>query len=149
MTARVAGALLMALGAALAALPAFGWYSAPPVGAPTHASGFAGAGQLWALPLVGAMTVLSGAALVSARPEGARDTARRVGVAAALGGAVALGLALWAAADPRLELTAALPGGRETVPATTTLEAAAIVTPFVAGAILLLGLGIAWAGRRR
>jgi hypothetical protein len=81
----------MALGAALAALPAFGWYSAPPVGAPTHASGFAGAGQLWALPLVGAMTVLSGAALVSARPEGARETARRVGVMAAVGGAAALG----------------------------------------------------------
>ena len=149
MTARVAGALLMALGAALAALPAFGWYSAPPVGAPTHASGFAGAGQLWALPLVGAMTVLSGAALVSARPEGARETARRVGGVTAVGGAAALGLALWAAADPRLELTVALPGGTETVPATATLEAAAIVTPLVAGAILVLGLAVAWAGWRR
>ena len=149
MTARVAGAVLMALGAALAALPAFGWYSAPPVGVPTHASGFAGAGQLWALPLVGAMTVLSGAALVSAGQESARATARRVGVVAAVGGAVALGLALWAAADPRLELTVALPSGRETVPATTTLEPAAIVTPLIAAAILLLGLAVAWAGRPR
>lgn len=149
MIARVAGAALMALGAALAALPAFGWYSAPPVGARTHASGFAGAGQLWAMPLIGAMTVLAGAALVSARPEAARETARWVGALAAVGGAVALGLALWAAVDPRLELTVALPGGRETVPATIALEAAAIVAPVVAGAILLLGLAVAWAGRRR
>jgi hypothetical protein len=101
------------------------------------------------LPAIGAMTVLSGAALVSARPEGVRETARRVGAFAAVGGAAALGLALWAAAAPRVELTAALPGGEETVPATISLEAAAIVTPLVAGAILVLGLAVFWAGRRR
>ena len=64
---RAAGALLLGLGAAMAALPAFGWYTAPPVGAPTHASGFTGAGQLWLLPALGARVGLAGALQLSAR----------------------------------------------------------------------------------
>lgn len=149
MIARAAGGLLMALGAALAALPAFAWYSAPPAASPTHASGLSGAGQLWALPVLGALIVLAGALLLSAGPEIAARTARRVGVLAAVAGALALGLSGWAAAVPDVELTVALPMGRVEVPAGVSLEPAAFVTPLVAGAILLLGLAVAGSGRRR
>ena len=83
MIARAAGALLLGLGAAMAAMPAFGWYTAPPVGAPTHASGFSGAGQLWLLPFLGAVVVLAGALQLSARPSGAAATARVAGAQAA------------------------------------------------------------------
>jgi hypothetical protein len=147
--ARGAGALLLALGAALAALPAFGWFTAPPVGAPTHARGFAGAGQLWALPLLGALVVLAGALQLSARPSSAAATARAAGALAAVSGALALGIAVWAAADPRLDLVVTLPAGPETVPAAVDLEAAAVVTPVVAGAVLLVGVVLALSGRRR
>jgi hypothetical protein len=146
---RAAGALLLGLGAALAALPAFGWYTAPPVDAPTHASGFSGAGQLWLLPVLGALVVLAGALQLSARPAGAAATARVAGGLAAGCGAAALGLSLWAAADPRLHLVAGPPGGPARVPAPVELEAAAVVTPLVAGAVLLVGLGLALSGRRR
>ena len=148
MIARVTGALLMVLGAALAALPAFGWYTAPPVGTPTHASGLSGAGQLWALPVLGALTILSGALLVAAGPEDGARTARRAGALASVAGALALGLSIWAAAAPDVELTVAMPAGRMPVPVEVSLEAAAVATPLVAGAILLLGLAVAGAGRR-
>jgi len=146
---RAAGALLLGLGAALAALPAFGWYTAPPVGAPTHASGFAGAGQLWLLPALGALVVLAGALQLSARPAGAAATARVAGLLAAGCGAAALGLSLWAAVAPRLHLVAGPPGGPARVSVAVDLEAAAVVTPLVAGAVLVTGLGLALSGRRR
>jgi hypothetical protein len=146
--ARAAGALLLGLGAAMAALPAFGWYTAPPVGAPTHASGFSGAGQLWLLPFLGALVVLAGALLLSARPSGAAATARVAGALAAVCGAVAFGIAVWAAADPHLELTVGAPGGPATVPVAVDLEAAAVVTPLVAAAITLIGVALALSGRR-
>jgi hypothetical protein len=145
---RAAGALLLGLGAAMAALPAFGWYTAPPVGAPTHASGFGGAGQLWLLPVLGALVVLAGALQLSARPAGAAATARVAGGLAAACGAVGLGLSLWAAADPRLDLAVGPPGGPARVPTAIDLEPAAVVTPLVAGAVLLVGLGLALSGRR-
>lgn len=147
MRSRVAGAGLLALGAALGALPAFGWYQAPPVGMPTRASGFAGAGQLWMLPLLGAMVAIGGA-LLAAAPSSDRSALRRVGALCAVCGAVALALAVWAAAGPRLELRAALPEGVVTVPARVSLEPAAFATPLVAGAILLAGLALMLAGRR-
>jgi hypothetical protein len=146
---RAAGALLLGLGAAMAALPAFGWYTAPPVGAPTHASGFTGAGQLWLLPVLGALVVLAGALQLSARPGNAATTARVAGGLAAACGAVALGLSVWAAADPRLDLAVGPPAGPERVPTAIDLEAAAVVTPLVAAAVLLVGLGLALSGRRR
>jgi hypothetical protein len=146
---RAAGALLLGLGAAMAALPAFGWYSAPPAGAPTHATGFAGAGQLWLLPALGALVVLAAALQLSARPAGAAATARVAGGLAAACGAVALGLSLWAVADPRLDVVVGPPGGPARVSAAIDLDAAAVVTPVVAGAVLLVGLGLALSGRRR
>jgi hypothetical protein len=147
-TARAAGGALLVLGAALAALPAFAWYSAPPIGSPTHASGFAGAGQLWALPALGALVVLAGALQLSARPAAAAGTARVAGALAAVCGAVALGLAAWAAADPHLALVVSLPGGPERVPAPVDLEPAAFVTPAVAGVVVLIGAGLALLARR-
>lgn len=148
MIGRAAGAVLMGLGAALAALPAFGWYTAPPAGAATHASGFAGAGQLWLLPVLGALVVLAGALQLSARQATAGATARGAGALAAACGAVALGLSAWAAADPHLDLAVGAPGGPAVVPAQVDLEAAAVVTPLVAGAILLVGLALVLTARR-
>ena len=138
---RAAGALLLGLGAAMAALPAFGWYTAPPVGAPTHASGFAGAGQLWLLPALGALVVLAGALQLRPGPGNAATTARVAGRMAAACGAVALGLSVWAAADPRLDLAAGPPAGPARLPTAIDLEAAAVVTPLVAGAVCSWGWG--------
>ena len=41
------------------------------------------------------------------------------------------------------------PAGPERVPTAIDLEAAAVVTPLVAAAVLLVGLGLALSGRRR
>jgi hypothetical protein len=138
----------MVLGGALAVLPAFAWYSAPRAGGPVRATGFAGAGQLLLMPVIGVLAVIAGAAIVSARRE-SRTAGPWTGVLAAVAGALALGFAVWAASAPRVRLEAELPGGTEVVPAAVDVEPAAVVTVVVALALLGLGAMVTWAGRRR
>jgi hypothetical protein len=146
---RPAAAALMALGAALAVLPAFAWYSAPRAAGAVTATGYAGAGQLLLLPLLGGLAVLAGATLVSARADGRPDTATWAGAVAVVSGLIALGFTIWAAAAPRVELTVVLADGTEVVPSAVDLEPAAVIAPVLAGALVLLGVAVARSGRRR
>jgi len=136
----------MVLGAALGALPAFAWYSAAVPAGRVAASGFAGAGELWLLPVLGALAVLAGAAMVSARPEEATTTARWSGALALAAGAFGLVWALRAGLDPRVALVVVQPDGGQEVPAPVDLEPAAVITPIVAGAIAAVGAALAWRG---
>ena len=149
MIARTTGAALLLLGAALAVLPAFPWFTAPPRAMPTGGSGFSGAGQLWLLPVLGALVVLAGAGLLACRPGACRGAAAWAGPLALVAGLIALGFAIWAGADPSLTLRVTVDGATESVPAPVDLATAAIVAPVAAGLAVLIGAGAAWAGRRR
>ncbi len=137
----------MALGAAIAVLPAFAWYSAPRAGGALSASGFGGAGQLLLLPVLGALAAMAGVAVLLARRE-RRPASAWTGPVAAGSGALALVFAFWAATSPAVEVRASLPGGTEVVPTRVEVEPAAIVTILLAAALLAVGAGVAWAGRR-
>ncbi len=149
MIARVAGAALLVLGAAVAVLPALTWYSAPPTATPTGASGFAGSGVLWLLPLLGAAIALSGAGLVAARPGLESAVARWTGPLALVAGLMALAFSLWATADPDLSLRVTIDGATESVPVAVTRAPAAIATPILAAAAAAIGLVAGRVGRRR
>ncbi len=146
---RLAGGMLLTLGVAVAALPGLTWFTAPPDAERAHASGFAGAGELWLLPALGILVVLAGAGLVGSRPGGARTVARWAGPLALGAGLVAVAFAAWAGADPAVTLTVALPGGTETVPAEVALAPAAVATPVVAAIVAAIGAGATWAGWRK
>ena len=141
---RLGGIALIALGALLAVLPAFAWYATPPQAV---ASGFAGAGQLWVVPVLGALAVLGGVALCSGRVENRGAAARWAGPLAAIAGLLATGLTLWAGLDPAVTLSVVLPSGSESVPASVELRPAAIVAPLAA--VLIAGIGSAAFLRRR
>lgn len=149
MRGRPAAVALMVLGGALAVLPAFAWYSVPRAGGAVRASGFAGAGQLLLLPLLGGLVVLAAAALVSARGDGRDAAAAWAGEVAVVAGAVALAFTAWAAWAPSVELTADLGGGTEVIAAAVDLEPAALVAPALAAATAVLGVVVARSGRRR
>lgn len=146
---RLAGGTLLALGVAVAALPGLTWFTAPPDAERAHATGFAGAGELWLLPALGVLTVFAGAGLAGSRPGGARTAARWAGPVALGAGLVAVAFAAWAGADPAVTLTVALPAGPETVPSDVALAPAAVATPVVAAVVAALGAGATWAGWRR
>jgi hypothetical protein len=139
----------MAGGGGLGALPAFGWYSAPPAGDPAVATGFAAAGQLWLLPVLGAVVVLAGAALLAAPAGGARPAARRSGPLVVGAALVALGLALWAALDPSVVLVLGAGASAERVSVPVDLQAAAVLAPVLAGLLAAAGAGVTLAGWRR
>lgn len=138
----------MILGAALGALPAFAWYSAAAPTGRVAASGFAGAGELWLLPVLGLLAVLAGAAMVSARTGEVAATARWSGALALAAGGFGLIWALRAGLDPRVVLEVVEPGGRQEVGAPVDLEPAAVVTPIVAGVLAAIAAAVAWAGWR-
>ena len=142
---RLGGIALIALGALLAVLPAFAWYATPPQAV---ASGFAGAGQLWVVPVLGALAVLGGVALCSGRVENRGAAARWAGPLAAIAGLLATGLTLWAGLDPAVTLSVVLPSGTELVPTPVELRPAAIMAPLAS--VLIAGIGGAVIlGRRR
>lgn len=149
MIARATGGALMVLGAALAALPAFAWYSAPGPAAATRTSGFSGAGQLWLLPVPALVVVLCGALLIAARPGQERAAARATGPITALAGALAFALILWAAVDPRLELLVRLSDSTARIEVPVAVEPAATVAAVLAGIVVGIGIATAVAGRRR
>jgi hypothetical protein len=145
---RAIGGALMALGAALGALPAFAWYAATAPGRRVSAAGLSGAGELWLVPLLGAMAVLAGAALIAAPPDGLAATARWAGPLALVAGGLALAWALRAGLDPRVSLTVEAPDGPRELASAVELEPAAVITPIVAGAVAVLGATATWVGWR-
>lgn len=148
MIERAAGGALMALGAALGALPAFAWYAAAAPGGTVTAAGLAAAGELWLLPVLGAMAALAGGGLLAASSGGLPAAARWAGPLALSAGALGLAWALRAGLDPRVALTVDLPAGAREVASPVELEPAAVITPVVAGAIAVIGAAVTWAGRR-
>ena len=149
MIARATGAALVLLGAALAGLPALTWFTAPTEAAPTDTNGFAASGQLWLLPVLGALVVASGVGLLASRPGRARAVASWAGPLAFAAGLIALGFAVWAGLDPSVTLRVAVDGVTESVPAPVDLAPAAFAAPVVAGLAALVGAGAAWASRRQ
>lgn len=149
MIARVCGAALLTLGIAIAGLPGLEWFTAPPGAERAGVTGFGAVGQLWLLPVLGAVVVGAGAGLVAARPGEGRATARWAGPLAMGAGLAALAFAAWAAADPGLTLTVTTAAGTEVVPADVALAPAAIATQVVAGIVVVIGAGATWAGWRR
>jgi hypothetical protein len=147
--ARVTGGALLVFGVAIAALPAFVWFTAPPAATPTEASGFAASGQLWLLPVLGAFIALAGAGLLRSGPGTGRPAARWAGPLALVSALGALGLAVWAAADPAVALHVSEAGGSEIVPAPVSLAPAAFLAPIAAGAAALVGAATTWVGRQR
>jgi hypothetical protein len=85
---RALGAAMALAGIALAGLAFMPWYASGP-GMVRSASGVEASGELWSLPVLGAIAVAAGLAL-AARP----DLRRAAGAAAVAAGALA---ALWAA----------------------------------------------------
>ena len=148
MIGRAAGGAMMALGVALAVLPAFAWYVARAPGGQVTAAGLSGAGELWLLPALGALAVLAGAGLVASGAGGLAATARWTGPLALVAGGLGLAWALRAGLDPRLTLTVDEPGGVRELATGVELEPAAVITPIVAGAIVVLGAAVTWAGLR-
>ncbi|MBJ7457286.1 MAG: hypothetical protein JHC74_14625 [Thermoleophilia bacterium] len=149
MTPRVPGAVLLVAGAATAVVPGFTWFTGPPPATPTHASGFAGAGQLWLLPLLGVLIALAGAGFISARPGAGRAVARWAGPLSLAAGLIAAALAVWAASDPVVTLRVTTDGLTETVPVAVTLEPAAFAAPVIAGLAAVIGAVATRVGWRR
>ncbi|HSJ73980.1 MAG TPA: hypothetical protein VK904_06660 [Miltoncostaeaceae bacterium] len=149
MIGRAAGGALMALGAALGALPAFAWYAASAPGGRVSAAGLSAAGELWLLPLLGALAVLAGAGLVASPAGDLEAAARWTGPQARVAGGLALAGALRAGLSPRVTLRVDQPGGARELSAPIELEPAAVVTPIIAGAVAAIGIAVTWAGWRR
>ena len=148
MIGRAAGGALMALGAALGALPAFAWYAAAAPGGRVSAAGLSAAGELWLLPLLGGLAVLAGAGLVASPSGDLEAAARWAGPLALVAGGLSLAWALRAGISPHVSLSVDLPGGARELASPVELEPAAVVTPVVAGAVAAIGLAVTWAGWR-
>lgn len=148
MITRATGVALLLLGAALAVLPALPWFTAPPAADPTEATGFSASGQLWLLPVLGALVVLAGAGLLAGRPGGGH-AASWAGPLALVAGLVALGFTLWAGLDPSVSLRVTVDGATVPLAAPIDLAPAAVVAPVVAGLAALVGAALTWVGRRR
>lgn len=149
MTSRAAGGPLIVLGGALAVLPALAWYSAHGPGGRVATTGLASAGELWLLPVLGALAVLAGAALLAARPGAGAPVARWAGPLVFVVGGLAMVWAIRAGADPPVHLVISDGASDHVLSASIDLEPAAIAAPIVAGALVALGVVLSVAGWRR
>lgn len=147
MIARLGGGLVAALGLALAVLPALTWYSAHVPGGSVTATGLEGAGELWIVPVLGAVALLGGLGLAAAPPRTARESCRWAGPMALVGGALGLIWTLRAGLDPDLVLTIQDRAGSPVADA-VGLAAPAYAAPAVAVALTALGGIVSWVGWR-
>ena len=120
-------------------LPALAWYSAPGPVDGSMATGLAAAGELWLLPVLGALAVLAGAALLAARPGAGAPVARWAGPLVFVAGGLALVWAIRAGADPPVHLVVRDGASDHALEASIDLEPAAVAAPIVAGALVALG----------
>ena len=149
MTSRAAGAPLIVLGGTLAVLPALAWYSAGAPAGRVAATGLAATGELWLLPVLGALVVVAGAALLTARPGAGGPVARWAGPLVIVAGGLAMVWAIRAGADPPVHLVVRDGGSDRPLTASIDLEPAAIAAPIVAGALVALGALLSAVGWRR
>ena len=134
-------ALAVAAGIALAALPALPWYAVHSESVDRTASGLAGSGELWILPLLGLTAVAVGLLLALGAPR-EPEVVRGHGVLLV---AVAILAAIWCArslVDPPATLML-VEGEPAPVPAPVELEPAALAAPVAVGVLVLAGLALA------
>jgi hypothetical protein len=143
--ARAAAVAAAVAGAALCVLPTLTWYVVETGGRTERATGLAGSGELWILPVLGALALAGAAALLLGEPDEAPGRAVGAGLAAL--GALGVFWALRNLVDPPVVLT--LAGAPEApLPAEPDLAPAGVAAPVVAGALLVAGLVRALPGRR-
>lgn len=142
MIIRLAGVLMLVCAAALAALPAFDWFSATVPRGTVSASGLDVSGVLWLVPPLAVALAVAGAALAAAGPERRAGVARWAGPLALVAALLALAAALWAGIGSDVTLavtgenvagTLAVPIDRE--PASRLAPAAAMVASALALAV--------------
>ena len=134
-------ALAVASGIALAALPALPWYAVRSESVDRTASGLAGSGELWILPLLGLTAVAVGLLLALGAPR-EPEIVRGHGVLLV---AVAVLAGIWCARgliDPPATLML-VEGEPAPVPAPVALEPAALAAPVAVGVLVLAGLALA------
>jgi hypothetical protein len=142
--------LAIAAGIALSALPALPWYAVRAPSVHRTASGLAGSGELWILPLLGLTAVAVGLLLAFGAPR-EPEVIQGHGVLLV---ALALLSAFWCGRnliDPPARLLL-VEGAAAPVPAPVALEPAAWAAPVVIGILAVAGLAIARprrAGRAR
>jgi hypothetical protein len=141
-TGRLAGVVMLACAAALAALPTLDWYSARVPRGTVTATGLDVSGVLWLVPVLAVAIAAAGAALAAAAPARRIAVARWAGPVALVAALLALGAALWAGVDTDITLAVlgenvsgalAVPVDRE--PASWLTSAAAMVAAAVALAV--------------
>lgn len=108
MTVRVYGAGFAALGVLLAVLPFLDWYRLNLPERDLRLSGVEVAGELWVVPLIGAVALATGAAILVAAPASRRRVSRWLGAVTAIGATFA---ALWAAKAAWFHQATAFPVG--------------------------------------
>ena len=134
-------ALAVAAGIALAALPALPWYAVRSESVDRTASGFAGSGELWILPLLGVTAIAVGLLLALGAPR-EPEVVRGHGVLLV---ALAVLAGIWCARnliDPPARLLL-VEGEPAPVPAPVHLEPAAMAAPVAVGLLALAGLALA------
>ena len=143
-------ALAIAAGVALSALPALPWYAVRSPSVDRTASGLAGSGELWILPLLGLTAVAVGLLLAFGAPR-EPEVVQGHGVLLL---ALAVLAAFWCVrnlVDPPASLMLN-EDGLAPVPAPVALEPAAWAAPVVIGILAVAGLALARpqrAGRAR
>jgi hypothetical protein len=147
-------ALAVAAGVALSALPALPWYAVRSPSVDRTASGLAGSGELWILPLLGLTAVAVGLILAFGAPR-EPEVVRGHGVLLVALAALAAFWCVRNLVDPpaRLLLIEGSPAPvAAPVPAPIALEPAALAAPVVIGILAVAGLALARpqrAGRAR
>jgi hypothetical protein len=147
MTTRLAGIVLLACAAALAALPALDWYSATVPQGTVTASGLDVSGVLWLVPFLAVVIALAGAALAAARPDRRMRVARWAGPLALVAALLALAAALWAGIDSDVTLSVTGENVAATLDVPVDREPAGWLTPaaaMVASAVALAVSVMAW-----
>ena len=135
-------ALAVAAGIALAALPALPWYAVRSESVDRTASGLAGSGERWILPLLGLTAVAVGLLLALGAPR-EPEVVRGHGVLLV---ALAVLAGIWCARgliDPPATLMLVEGGEPAPVPAPVALEPAALAAPVAVGVLVLAGLALA------
>jgi hypothetical protein len=139
-TVRAYGVAFAVLGAIVGVVPFLDWYRLDLPGRDLRVSGVQVAGELWVLPLLGAVAIAIGTAILALGPDPARRVSRWLGGATAITGAFAV---LWAAKAVWWHRTTAYPVGVPDAPA-VPLSTQPLGYLAVAAAAALAAVALLW-----